>query len=316
MSSTENEDRMDPIDPGVAKPKRAMSKVDFKMDFPPQPEKSERPAEMGRRESARASLSRLKTNDQRVSEDEAWRNAEVFRTLVGMTVRVYANSTRTIIKPADPFPASAFPKSAGTELHNARELEQGTSGLHHITYEWKSSLRMLLESIFPLKQRRESSLYWTIVSDESRTRLTYKLCTSLFWILSIAQLVIAAVLVILGALPGNRHISVATLGAITGIITGVLSTIHKQGLPNRALQYKNALRHVREEIEWTERNIRAGARCDPYAAADSLRLDYNKAREDKNSNLPENYVTYENKTFGHQWQKERDERASAVQERK
>jgi hypothetical protein len=168
--------------------------------------------------------------------------------------------------------------------------------LHRVASELEAQARKkmfhLRRHISVLDKKRESSLYWTIVKDENHAKRIYTVTLWYIYLFYICQLTIAAVLVILGAIPADHHITVAILGAFTGIITGLLSMIQKQGLPNRALQYKFHLRAVREDIEYTERRLRAGdTKIDPYKAAEDLRLRYLQAREDKNANLPDTYVS-------------------------
>lgn len=54
-----------------------------------------------------------------------------------------------------------------------------------------------------------------------------------------------------------QRIAVAVLGAVTGLLTGILSLLKGQGFPLRFLKYRSRLREVREKIEFMERQLRA-----------------------------------------------------------
>ncbi|KAH3309126.1 hypothetical protein KXW17_008447, partial [Aspergillus fumigatus] len=59
-------------------------------------------------------------------------------------------------------------------------------------------------------------------------------------------------------LVGDHHIVVAVLGALTAIITGVLSLIKGQGQPMRLINYAHSLKEVRDDIEFCESGLKAG----------------------------------------------------------
>lgn len=108
----------------------------------------------------------------------------------------------------------------------------------------------------------------------------------------IIQLIIASVLIILGAIAGDHHIAVAVLGATTGVITGILSLVKGQGFPIRLLQYGDSLRKVRDDIEFMERELRAGTRDVMYDEVVKLRNDYEKARGDELRNNPNTWTSF------------------------
>jgi hypothetical protein len=107
----------------------------------------------------------------------------------------------------------------------------------------------------------------------------------------IIQLCISSALVILGALRQDFHIPIALLGAINGILTGILSLIRGQGLPNRLLQYADQLRRVREDVEWTERILRTNAAVVLYKDAIALRDSYEQCRDDAVKNHPDSWTS-------------------------
>lgn len=107
----------------------------------------------------------------------------------------------------------------------------------------------------------------------------------------VSQLVISAVLILLGANSSDHHIAIAVLGSANGVITGILSLIRGQGLPNRLMQYANGLRKIREQIEWMEKEVRAKRRVVSYQEAVELRNLYEQTRADAQRNHPDTWTS-------------------------
>jgi hypothetical protein len=91
----------------------------------------------------------------------------------------------------------------------------------------------------------------------------------------------------MGAVPSSNHISIVLLGAANGVVTGVLSLIKGQGLPARLIKYLDTLRKVRDDIDFTERQLRAKMTTITFRDAFKLRSDYEKARQDEMANQPD-----------------------------
>jgi hypothetical protein len=157
-------------------------------------------------------------------------------------------------------------------------------------------LRFLLLQRKPLGEQYATSLYYTLIREERSQRKLYRLYDSLVYSCLVLQLMIASVLIILGALGGDHHIAVAILGAVTGVITGVLSLIKGQGQPNRLLQYANSLRQVRERIEFMERELRASVREVTYQEVQNLWVAYETARDEEVSNRPDTWTSSATRT--------------------
>jgi hypothetical protein len=115
----------------------------------------------------------------------------------------------------------------------------------------------------------------------------YLLYDFLIYSCLLLQIVISAVLIIIGAHAGDHHLVVSILGAATGIIVGVMSLIKSQGFPTRLVQYRDALRRVREDIEFTERELRAGRRIVTYGEIVTFKKAYESVREDEVKNSPD-----------------------------
>ncbi len=103
----------------------------------------------------------------------------------------------------------------------------------------------------------------------------------------ISQLAIASILVILGATAGDHHVAVAVLGAVTGVVTGALGLVKGQGQPMRLQAYANALRGVREDVEYARRELLPdGATIELYRVQE-LKDRYDRARQDEVDNSPD-----------------------------
>jgi hypothetical protein len=135
----------------------------------------------------------------------------------------------------------------------------------------------------------DTSIYCTILREERTTNQIYLAYDWAVYGAMFSQLVISAVLIILGALggAGKFHITVAILGAVNGVVTGVLSLIKGQGYPVRLVEYMNNLRKVRENIEFMERELVCHARTVTLRQVMQLRSDYEQVRDDELKNSPD-----------------------------
>lgn len=138
----------------------------------------------------------------------------------------------------------------------------------------------------------DTSIYYSVIREQKKTQRLYVLYDILVYVCLMLQLIIAAILIILGAINMDFHIPIAILGAITGIIAGVLSLIRGQGLPNRLMQYADGLRKIRDDIEFTERELRAGMRTVTYQECVDLRNAYENVREDATKNHPDTWTAW------------------------
>ncbi|KAK5949214.1 hypothetical protein OHC33_009755 [Knufia fluminis] len=150
-----------------------------------------------------------------------------------------------------------------------------------------------------------TSLYYSLVCEESDQWRLYHIYNIITYACLILQLVIASALVIVGAIPNNarasgnadtyrgHRIAVAILGAITGLLTGVLSLLKGQGLPIRFLQYASRLRQVRDKIELTERTLRAGIPCTYITYQHFLDLwhEYENVINERDMNRPDAWAS-------------------------
>jgi hypothetical protein len=136
-----------------------------------------------------------------------------------------------------------------------------------------------------------TSIYYNLVGEEKNTIFKYRLYDCLVYGGLITQLILSAILIVLGALPSSHHISIAILGAVNGVVTGILSLIKGQGLPVRLIKYAESLRKLREDIEWNERQLRAKLSTVTYRTVFKLRDDYQRVRLDEMANHPDIWQT-------------------------
>lgn len=132
-----------------------------------------------------------------------------------------------------------------------------------------------------------TSIYYTLMREETRTWRRYYFYDWLVYGSLIVQLILSGVLIILGARNSRHNLAIAIIGAVQGVITGILSILKGNGMPIRLLRYGEGLRKVREKIDWTERELRMGARGVTLADALSLRDMYEAVRDDKMKNHPD-----------------------------
>ncbi|KAF2772809.1 hypothetical protein EJ03DRAFT_171110 [Teratosphaeria nubilosa] len=157
--------------------------------------------------------------DPQFIEARALHRAETFHRLMGMAVWSDPGDHMTVISALNPMPRTPDKlRRVSTDIEAQRKCPR--------TRSYRRSWLDLL-GLSVLDKKRESSLYWTIVKDENRSRRLYNITLWYVYLFYLAQLTIAAVLIILGALPDDHHISIAVLGAVTGVITGLLSLIQR-----------------------------------------------------------------------------------------
>ncbi|KAJ9649844.1 hypothetical protein H2198_010831 [Neophaeococcomyces mojaviensis] len=148
-----------------------------------------------------------------------------------------------------------------------------------------------------------TSLYYTLAREESDQWRLYHIYNIITYACLILQLVIASALIIIGAIPvpgssGSRdtfsghRIAIAILGAVTGVLTGLMSLLKGQGLPTRLLQYANRLRQVRDKMEFLERALRANVGAIvTYQDVIDLWTEFETVRNEREMNRPDVWTT-------------------------
>jgi len=155
------------------------------------------------------------------------------------------------------------------------------------------------------KDEYATSLYYSICQEESDHERLYHIYNVVIWASLILQLVIASALIIVGGIPSStstssntrpykaQRIAVAVLGAVTGLLTGILSLLKGQGFPLRFLQYRSRLREVREKIEFMERQLRASINGVVVTYQDVLDIwhEYETVVKERDMNRPDAWAS-------------------------
>lgn len=88
------------------------------------------------------------------------------------------------------------------------------------------------------------AIYLKIVSEEKSTLRQLYTFKILIYACLVLQLIISSSLVVISAISSDHYIVIAVLGALTVIITSVLSLIKGQGQPMRLINYAHNLKEV------------------------------------------------------------------------
>lgn len=222
---------------------------------------------------------------------------EVFRALLGIPQGSTPLPLSNLRQAADRIAEGQTPLTASTAtpIHPIARASTGKSSSIAPPFKVRSRGPSWLPRWLrrkPDDSEYDTSVYYSIIGEQKTTQRQYVLYDLLVYVCLLLQLIIAAVLIILGAINMNFHIPIAVLGAITGIITGMLSLIRGQGLPNRLMQYADGLRKVRDDIEFTERELMAGMRAVTYHECVDLRNAYENIREDATKNHPDTWTAW------------------------
>jgi hypothetical protein len=221
---------------------------------------------------------------------------EVFRALVGIPQKgsepLPLDSTRRAAAGDSP----VTPKTPYDKLSASQVVPLAISEPARVRHprSWRRYLLNILT--FGLRHEEKdaelsTSIYYSVLKQQKVNHRLYILYDVLTYTCMILQVIIAAVLIIVGALPGSYHIPVAVLGGVTGVLTGILGLVKGQGFPNRYIQYLDSLRKVREDIEFTERELRARRRIITYSDVIKLRTAYEQVRDDQSKNRPDFWST-------------------------
>jgi len=132
----------------------------------------------------------------------------------------------------------------------------------------------------------ENGFYWKVHSLERRAMWQYHIINWLINVLLIAQAALSTILVALGAAETKYQTQIAILGAVNGIITGILAIIKGQGLPGRFYQHASGLREVAREIGRLERIIASGGSV-TRDDCEKLYALYDKVQKEYDANSPD-----------------------------
>lgn len=216
--------------------------------------------------------------------DSAPLTLEQFRALVGIPQSPYGRHPAQIAPPTI--------KSDDTPATSPRAL---------------TVLRLLSRPGFTRRSKRDpeaaseyaTSLYFSVLREESDQYRLYHAFDIITYACLILQVVIASALIVIGAIPSThfqgQRIAIAVLGAVTGLLTGLLSLLKGQGLPNRPLMYAARLAEIKHRIEFLERSLRA--RVGAVVTFDDVKdlwTDFATAQKEQMMNRPDVWATADN----------------------
>lgn len=133
-------------------------------------------------------------------------------------------------------------------------------------------------------------LYSHICKRERLVERKYRAYDAIATIFLIAQILLSAIFIVLGALNTDHHIAIAVLGAVGTLITGTLAMMKGQGLPNRLRMERDELKKVIFEADELYWDVGAGKQV-TYADVKKVREDYLNVVEDAAKNHPDTWNT-------------------------
>ena len=141
----------------------------------------------------------------------------------------------------------------------------------------------------PKKLGATHGLYTTILSRYNYVNKKYRIYDVIVYVFLVLQIILAAIFIILGALRNiDSHTAVATLGAVSTVIGGVLALMKGQGLPNRLRMTKASLQKVLFEAEELYHDVGAGRQV-LYSDIRKVREDYLRVMDEENKNHPDTW---------------------------
>jgi hypothetical protein len=160
------------------------------------------------------------------------------------------------------------------------------------------------KSLFFTSSPANDGYYVCAMEEEWKAFIGYQL--SNFWINSvyILQIFIAATITALAAYDGHR-ITLTTLGAVNTVLAGLVAYFKGMGLPNRLRKSRDQYQHVKEYIDYKERQFVWFAKLhgkdipnkdptlatlDPWTEAEQVRKLYEAAQKDEQANYPDIYI--------------------------
>ena len=215
--------------------------------------------------------------------EEAFENLHIFQELVGI------RSSRQILQ--KPEHMRDTPDNKDDDFVDRPDPTHGKRN-------WK------LKSLFFTSSVANDGYYLCAIQEEWKSFIGYQF--SNFWInaVYILQIFIAASITALAGYEGHRT-AVTVLGAINTVLAGLVAYFKGMGLPNRLRKTRDQYQHVKEYIDYKERQFVWYARLhgkknpnrhptlatlDPWMEAEQVRKLYEAAQKDEQANYPDIYI--------------------------
>ena len=164
--------------------------------------------------------------------------------------------------------------------------------------------RKSLNALFFKPTSVNDGYYSRAIQEEYKAFVGYQLSNFVINSVFIAQIFIAATITGLSAYPSHR-VALTVLGAINTVMAGLVAYTRGMGLPNRLRKSRDQYQHIKEFIDYKERQFRWSAKfaatnnppgdanltdLNPWAAAEQVRKLFEAAQKDEQANYPDIYV--------------------------
>ena len=161
--------------------------------------------------------------------------------------------------------------------------------------------RKSLSALFFKPSAMNDGYYTRAIQEEYKAFVGYQLSNFVINSVFLAQIFIAATITALSAYPSHRVVLTA-LGAVNTVLAGLIAYTKGMGLPNRLRKSRDQYQHIKEFIDYKERQFRWFAKLpaaekdstleklDPWKAAEQVRKLFEAAQKDEQANYPDIYV--------------------------
>lgn len=164
--------------------------------------------------------------------------------------------------------------------------------------------RKSLNALFFKPSAVNDGYYTCAIQEEYKAFVGYQLSNFVINSVFLTQIFIAATITALSAYPDHR-VALTTLGAVNTVLAGLIAYTKGMGLPNRLRKSRDQYQHIKEYIDYKERQFRWSAKMtamnnaekdpeltnlDPWRAAEQVRRLYEAAQKDEQANYPDMYV--------------------------
>ncbi|TAQ85751.1 hypothetical protein B7494_g5923 [Chlorociboria aeruginascens] len=144
-------------------------------------------------------------------------------------------------------------------------------------------------------RKQSTGIYKSVLAQQRRYLIQYRLIETLYYISILAQLIIGATLASLGPLSKSYPHAITVLGIVNSCLAGVLALLKSQGLPDRFRKDEFEMRKVQDFIEECECRLVVGwAEELQEKDVDDLIKEvfdrYNVARDTAEMNKPSSYA--------------------------
>jgi hypothetical protein len=220
------------------------------------------------------------------SQADAFESLRIFQELVGI------RASKQIRDPAD---ATTDDSSPDGYVNRPNPLGGRTN--------WH------LKALFTTSSAANDGYYVSAVQSEWKAFIGYQFSNSFIMTVYVMQILVAATITALAAYEGHR-VTLTVLGAINTVLAGLVAYTKGMGLPNRLRKSRDQYQHVKEYIDYKERQFvwkakfhgkpipedSSLATLDPWVEAEQVRKLYEAAQKDEQANYPDIYVNEHERT--------------------